>query len=76
MDRVLLPGELVVKRIRWSVDAQHVGIILGTCGKEEWLVMWTTDDNHIRFDVHITDALLTVDDTSLKEIMDRSCVSV
>jgi len=54
------PGELVVRKQRWHVDANLMGIVIGQ-ENDSWLVLWTTGDRRSEFKWHLGDALLVVD---------------
>lgn len=71
MDTRLQPGELVVRRIRWGVHAQQLGLVIGCVGFDEWLVMWVIDSPGLRFDMHLGDALLVIDDDNMAHVGDR-----
>lgn len=66
----LQSGELVVRRIRWGVDAQQFGLVIGQIREGEWLVMWHEDDR-VGFKVHLADALLVVNDHNAKQVEGR-----
>ena len=82
MGQPLQPGELVVRRVRWHKDAALTGIVIGNTyaplEKEPpadevrtILVMWTTDDNRIKFTWHLPDALMVVKPENLAELRSR-----
>ena len=74
MNDELQPGELVVRRIRWGVDAQQLGLVIGRSSDSEWLVMWMID-SAIRFKLHNPDALMVVNDDNLPQVGKRRCLS-
>lgn len=78
MGQLLRPGELVVKRVRWNADADLIGLVICFCDEiiPEWLVMWSTADQRIRFKWHIKDALLVVDTLSVVEEVRKRCTLV
>jgi len=67
------PGELVVKRVRWSVDAECMGFVVAHAAGDvdECLVMWTMGDQRIMFKWHLTDALMAVDTSNVAEVRGR-----
>ena len=68
----LQPGELVVRRVRWQVDADLMGLVIGnTQGARGVLVMWTTGDQRVKFSWHLEDALLAVHPDNLSEVRSR-----
>lgn len=69
-------GELVVKRSRWGIYALQIGLVVGKLSESSCVVMWMDGDNNFRFDVHISDALLVVDDESLEEIGKRCRITI
>jgi len=56
----IVPGDLVVRRIRWHVDANLMGLVIGR-ENGSWLVLWTTGDQRSEFKWHLPDALQVVD---------------
>jgi hypothetical protein len=66
----LKPGELVVRRLRWSFDAHLMGIVIGH-DNDSWLVLWTMGDKHSEFKWHLADALLVVDRDNVPEVAVR-----
>lgn len=73
---MLHPGMLVVKRVRWKVDANQVGIIvsrnLDAVPTADWLVMWSSSvHGHPRLRWHVADALLVVGSDTLEELRKR-----
>jgi hypothetical protein len=70
--RILQPGELVVKRVRWSIHSRRIGLLLGK-KNNEWLVMWNTleESGEIQFETHIDDALLVIDEHTSSKIGER-----
>lgn len=66
----ILPGELVVRKQRWHVDANLLGIVIGK-ENDSWLVLWTTGDRQSKFQWHLPEALLVVDTIDLAGIAGR-----
>ena len=68
----LQPGELVVKRVRWSIHSRRIGLLLGK-NNNEWLVMWSAHEDpcEIQFGTHIDDALLVIDEHTSSKIGER-----
>lgn len=64
------PGQLVVKRLRWNADAGLLGLVIGE-ENGSWLVMWTLEDQRIKFKWHLANALLSVDKSSVEELKRR-----
>ena len=64
---------MVVRRVRWGVDAQQLGIALGYVFEDTLVVMWCIDQHKVRFDHHLSDALLTVDEGNLSNVKGRLC---
>ncbi len=71
----LQPGELVVRRVRWQVDADLMGIVIGNTpempSSKDVLVMWTTGDQRVKFSWHLEDALLAVGPGNIAEVRGR-----
>jgi hypothetical protein len=60
-----------VKRSRWGIHSQQIGLVVGKTSESSCIVMWMNGDNDFRFDVHICDALLRVEEETLGEIGKR-----
>jgi hypothetical protein len=67
----LKPGELVVKRIRWQVDADLMGLVIGRDAEDNWLVLWTTGDKQTKFKWHLADALQVIDLNNVPSVAER-----
>lgn len=69
---IFQPGELVVKRVRWSVHSRRIGLLIGKTNTE-WLVLWCAheDSDQIQFSTHIDDALLVIDENTKSKIGER-----
>jgi hypothetical protein len=75
------PGELVVRKLRWKVDANLMGIVIGHDAAEDerersWLVLWTMGDRRVEFKWHLADALLVVDETNAAGLSGRGDVTL
>jgi len=67
----LRPGELVVRRIRWKVDAGLLGLVIG-CDQHNWLVLWSSHEiDRTSFRWHLADALEVVDSSNINELRKR-----
>jgi hypothetical protein len=75
VDQAIRPGELVVKRVRWQVGADLMGLVIGNTGLDMWLVMWTTDDQRIRFKWHLADALMVIDPNNVASVKRRGSLA-
>ena len=73
MGQPLQPGELVIKRVRWQVDADLMGIVIGQDQEPvpRWLVLWTTGDRRVRFKWHLPDSLQVIDSQNVNELRSR-----
>lgn len=69
----LKPGELVVRRVRWHVDANLMGLVIGE-ENGSWLVLWTTGDRSSEFKWHLPDALQVVDLSNVPNISGRQAL--
>jgi hypothetical protein len=71
----IVPGDLVVRRVRWSVASQQIGLVLGSGTEADtWLVMWS-EGEMVKFDHHLGNALLAVTDETLVSVKERRCVA-
>jgi hypothetical protein len=66
----LTPGSLVVRKQRWHVDANLMGIVIGQ-ENDSWLVLWTTGDRRSEFKWHVGDALLVIDPLNVPQVAVR-----
>lgn len=78
MGQPLNPGELVVRRVRWKIGSDLIGIVIGNTQEsaelpdlKDVLVMWTKEDRRIEFSWHLADALLVVDSTNMGVVRQR-----
>lgn len=67
----LKPGELVVRKQRWHVDAALMGLVIGKGHDDNWLVLWTTEDKRTEFKWHLGDALLVIDLNNVIGVAER-----
>lgn len=70
VNSVLKPGDLVVRKQRWSIDASLIGIVIGE-ENGSWLVLWTLSDKRNEFKWHLGDALLVIDALNVPEVSER-----
>ena len=70
----ILPGDLVVPRIRFGLKSRRVGIVIGdlknTGNAAELLVMWI-QDGEVKFAMHMDNGLMRVDDSSIHKVKER-----
>lgn len=72
------PGDLVIPRVRFALNSNDVGIVLGvdrgaTPIGLTWLVMWVSSDQ-IKFTCHFDDALLTIDEMNVHKTKERCLI--
>ena len=70
----ILPGDLVVPRIRFGLKSRRVGLVVGSMKNAglayEWLVMWI-QDGEVQFTRHMDNGLLRVDASTISKIKER-----
>jgi hypothetical protein len=72
VDRVKL-GDLVVKKQRWSIDSNILGLVLGRGhAPSEWVVMWTLGTSEVQLKLHLESALLVVSDDVYIDVSRRT----
>jgi len=69
----LKPGELVVRKQRWHVDANLMGIVIGK-DDDSWLVLWTLEDCRTEFKWHLGDALQVIDLVNAPTVAERGSI--
>lgn len=72
----LNPGELVVRKMRWHVDANLIGFVVGHIvegpkNDKNVLVLWTTNGQRVKFLWHLFESLLVVDFQNVEEVRRR-----
>lgn len=70
----------MIRRLRWKVDANLMGIVIGHDATEDerersWLVLWTTGDRRVEFKWHLADSLMVVDDTNVAALKTRGDIT-
>lgn len=70
------PGSLVIKSSRWNSDSRHIGVVLHASSSQpdSWLVLWTTKESY-KVKIHLSHALIELDDTNDKVLLQRTCTS-
>lgn len=74
MSDCICPGELVVRRSRWSMYSICVGLVVAA-DSQECTVLWVTQDD-TKVGTHSLDALLIVNENLDLELEDRCLPSV
>lgn len=70
------PGELVVRRIRWDMNAQQIGIVIcndNVLERSLSFVMWSTPKDRIKLSWHLDDTLLILDDQTIINEVKKRC---
>lgn len=70
-------GALVVKKLRWGVNSQLIGLIVSKSkDKDVWLVLWTLGDKKYKIQEHLEDALLDLHCMHDVEISKRPLITM
>lgn len=69
-------GTLVAKKMRWTLNSAHVGIIIEKSEKDEsWIVLWTQNGGY-KIQEHLEDALIDLHEYTEREMKSRKCTSM
>ena len=66
-------GTLVIKRSRWGINSQIIGVVVDKSYKknDSWLVLWTLEKGY-KLQEHISSALLDLSDEDDNKIKLRT----
>ena len=67
-------GQLVVLKTKWNLKSNRVGLVIGhDASKENILMVLWTDIDGVKIRYHIPDAVLEVNENTIKKIEERIC---
>ena len=66
-------GQLVVLRMLWNIKSNQIGVVVEILEKDRVVVLWTVKRGY-ELKIHSKDALLPINDTTIKKVKERNCV--